>query len=271
MRGVVSAGMVWALEHLGLTQAFDAVYGSSAGAINAAYFLAGQAAVGTTIYYEDINNKRFINLWRAINGKPILDLGYLLDEVAITRKPLDVARVIGAASPLSVMATDAATGRRVILRNFADGRELLAAMRAGATMPIVAGQPAAYGTGRYFDASLTEPIPVPTAEAEGYTHILTLLTRPGIVKRQVSSFDRLFVGPRLRRLSPALAQQYLNRTVPYTALIRCLDAGKGPRGLASVVCVRASIFIPRLECDRAVLMEGAQRGFAAVMSAFDGQ
>ena len=55
---------------------------------------------------------------------------------------------------------------------------------------------------------------------------MTLLTRPGIVQRQVSSFDRLFVGPRLRRLSPALAQQYLNRTVPYTALIRCLDAGK---------------------------------------------
>jgi predicted patatin/cPLA2 family phospholipase len=271
MRGVVSAGMVWALEHLGLTQTFDGVYGSSAGAINAAYFLAGQAAVGTTIYYEDINNRRFINLWRAINGKPILDLGYLIDDVAINRKPLDVARVIGAASPLSVMATDAATGRRAILRNFADGRQLLAAMRAGATMPIVAGQPAVYGTGRYFDASLTEPIPVPTAEAEGYTHILTLLTRPGIVKRRVSSFDRLFVAPRLRRLSPVLAQQYLNRTVPYTALIRCLDAGKGPRGQASVVCVRASIFIPRLECDRTVLMEGAQRGFAAVMSAFDGQ
>ena len=62
MRGVVSAGMVSALEELGLTHAFDAVYGSSAGAINAAYFLAGQARLGTTIYYEDINNARFIDL-----------------------------------------------------------------------------------------------------------------------------------------------------------------------------------------------------------------
>src|SRR5579871_2481947 len=55
MRGVVSAGMVSALEELGLVTAFDAVYGSSAGAINAAYFLAGQARLGTTIYFEDIN------------------------------------------------------------------------------------------------------------------------------------------------------------------------------------------------------------------------
>jgi predicted acylesterase/phospholipase RssA len=52
MRGVVSAGMVSALEELGLGEAFDAVYGSSAGAINTAYFLAGQAAFGTAIYAD---------------------------------------------------------------------------------------------------------------------------------------------------------------------------------------------------------------------------
>ena len=67
MRGVISAGMVSALEDLGLVDAFDAVYGSSAGAINAAYFLAGQARLGTTIYYEDINNAEFIDLARALS------------------------------------------------------------------------------------------------------------------------------------------------------------------------------------------------------------
>jgi predicted acylesterase/phospholipase RssA len=33
------------------------VYGSSAGAINAAYFLAGQARLGTTVYYEDLEDR----------------------------------------------------------------------------------------------------------------------------------------------------------------------------------------------------------------------
>jgi predicted patatin/cPLA2 family phospholipase len=271
MRGVVSAGMVWALEHLGLTQAFDAVYGSSAGAINGAYFLAGQAALGTTIYYEDINNRQFINLWRAVHGRPIVDLGFLIDEVAVRRKPLELARVLAAPSSLSVMATDAATGGRAVFRDFAGGRDLLDAMRAGATMPIVAGQPAAYRTGRYFDASLIEPIPVPTAEAEGHTHILALLTRPGVMRPQPSSFDRWFVRPRLHKLSPALAAQYMNRAKPYAALITCLEGGKGPRGQASVACVRARIDIPKLECDRAILMEGARRGFDSIMSLFDGR
>ena len=44
MRGVISGGALIALERLGLTSAFDEVYGESAGAINACYFLAGEAA-----------------------------------------------------------------------------------------------------------------------------------------------------------------------------------------------------------------------------------
>jgi predicted acylesterase/phospholipase RssA len=43
MRGVVSAGMLAGLEYLTRLPIFDAVYGTSAGAINGAYFLAGQA------------------------------------------------------------------------------------------------------------------------------------------------------------------------------------------------------------------------------------
>src|SRR5947209_1851988 len=64
MRGVVSAGMVAALEQLDLLHSFDVVYGASAGAVSAAYFVAGQARYGTTIFYDDINNRRFIDLRR---------------------------------------------------------------------------------------------------------------------------------------------------------------------------------------------------------------
>jgi len=46
MRGAVSGGALQALHDLGLRDAFDVVYGSSAGAMNATYFLAGQREVG---------------------------------------------------------------------------------------------------------------------------------------------------------------------------------------------------------------------------------
>ena len=141
MRGVVSAGMVSALEELGLTHAFDAVYGSSAGAINAAYFLAGQARLGTTIYYEDINNARFIDLLRALRGRPIVDLAFLLDDVVERRKRLDVDALLAAPSPLTVLATDVRAQAAVALRAFRDRSHAIAALRASATMPVVAGPP----------------------------------------------------------------------------------------------------------------------------------
>lgn len=178
MRGVVSAGMVVALEQMGLLECFDVVYGSSAGAMNGAYLVAGQAAFGAAIYYQNINNRSFIDFLRPLSGRPIVDLDFLVDDVMMGPKPMDTARVISSPVPLVALATDAATGKRHAFRGFTDGRDLLHALRAGATMPIVAGPPYQFRGERYFDALLSEPIPVQIAEDEGCTHILALLTRP---------------------------------------------------------------------------------------------
>jgi predicted patatin/cPLA2 family phospholipase len=271
MRGVVSAGMVSALEALGLTHAFDAVYGSSAGALNAAYFLAGQAAVGTTIYYEDINNLQFINMRRPLVGRPIVNLRFLLDDVALRRKPLDTAKVLSSPSPLAVLATDTTTGECVVLREFPDAASLLNAMRASATMPIIAGLPVAYNNGQYFDASLTEPIPVPSAEADGHTHILVLLTRPADVTHAVTAFDRVFVLPKLRRISPDLAAKYVERGGPYSSLLSQIALGTGPRRHAHVLGIRPRPpVVSKLERRGAVLRNGAKAGYDAVLEAFAG-
>ena len=269
MRGVVSAGMVGALEELGMTHAFDAVYGSSAGAINAAYFLAAQARVGTTIYYEDINNRRFIDLRRPLVGRPIVDLSFLVDEVAARIKPLDCAAVLASSSPFTVMATDVAAASRAALRDFGDGPSLLGAMRAGATMPVIAGPPVRWRGRDYLDASLTEPIPVPLAEADGHTHLLVLLTRPREMPKQLSPLDRWFVLPRLRRLSPPLASLYAARSVPYSALLADIAGGHGPGQTAQVVGLRPEgPAVTKLERSPERLRAGADSGRRAVMRAF---
>ncbi len=269
MRGVISAGMVWALEDLHLTHAFDAVYGSSGGAINAAYFLAGQAGVGTTVYFEDINNRHFIDLRRALVGRPIVDLGFLLDDVATRRKPLAVDRVLAHPTPLSVVATDVEREAAVTLNGFRTPADLFGALRASATMPIVAGGPHVYGGRRYLDASLSEPIPARAAEADGYTHVLVLLTRGPGMRPHPSAFDRYFVAPRLRRISPRLATDYLTRAAPYADLVRILDSGLGPLGHAKVTAIRVTDWpIHKLERRRSILEAGAQRGYEAVIAAF---
>jgi predicted patatin/cPLA2 family phospholipase len=271
MRGVISAGMVSALEHLGLTHAFDAVFGSSAGAINGAYFLAGQAALGTGIYSEDINNRHFIDLVRPLGGRPIVDLGFLMTEVARKRKPLDVDGVLASTCPLIVMATDVVSASRASFRRFANAEALFLALRAGATMPVVAGPPVSVDGRAYLDASLTEPIPVPMAESDGFTHVLALLTRPAAaVPSGTGALDRYYVIPRLERLSPGLAMLYANRSGPYGALLDQIAHGRGPAGRAHVKGLQPTMpEVSKLEKDAARLRAAAQDGFDVVVRAFE--
>lgn len=263
MRGVIAAGMVTALEELGLTHAFDGVFGSSAGAICGAYFLSEQAEVGAKIFTEDINNRRFASRLRTFSRWPIVNLNYLVDEVMVGAKRLDTGRVLASKTPLMVVATDVASAATALLQDFVDGDELRAALRAGATMPIIAGPPHPFRGRRYFDASLTEPIPVPSADRGGFTHIVVLLTRPRGVPRAVSRFDRLVVGPRLARVSAPLAEGYLSRTVPYQTLQDEIASGRTSGG-AVVLGIRPDLTVSKLERDRTRLLAGAASGRAAV-------
>jgi hypothetical protein len=110
---------------------------------------------------------------------------------------------------------------------------------------------------------------VPTAEADGHTHILVLLTRPLHARRSLSLIDRLLVVPRLHRLSPELAEKFAGRGEPYHALLQHIDAGAGPLGRATVVGIRpVGPEISNLERRRDRLQDGAERGFRAVMETF---
>lgn len=268
MRGVVSAGMVSALERLGLLSAFDAVYGSSAGAINGAFFVAGQAAFGTSIYYENINNKRFIDIGRSFGPRPILDLDLLVWNVMRGPKRLDVPRVLESPIQFHSLATDTASGRRVVFRSWIGEEDFLSSLRAGATMPIVAGPPYEYKGGKCWDALLTEPIPARIAEEDGCTHLMVLLTRPaGAAGPRLSFIDRVFILPRLRAVSVPLARRYAARAREYVELLKVLSTGRGPQERAAVLTVApATTVAGKLECDRGRLLAAARAGASAVVA-----
>ena len=270
MRGVVSAGMVVAIQQLGLVQAFDAVYGSSAGAINGAYMLAGQAPFGTTVYYEDINNRNFIDFGRPLHGRPILDLDYLVDDVMTRRKPLDVDAVLRSPVPLHMLATHVSTGDRHLFSSWKDRDDFLRGLRAGASMPVVAGPPYAYRDTHYWDALMTEPIPVRAAEASGFSHIVALLTRPrGHGGPRMSLVDRFVILPRIRAVSPALADRYQVRGREYAELVQSAWHESGPEGRAAVLPIGpTSLVVKKLEKRRDTLVQGAVAGALAVFDAF---
>ncbi len=104
--------------------------GSSAGAINATYYLAEQPE-GVRIYHEDIANKRFVDLNRLMKAgaAPVLDLDFLLGDVMHGIKPLDWDAVLQAEVPLKVVASSLDTLQAEILDDFADKDDLLCCLR----------------------------------------------------------------------------------------------------------------------------------------------
>src|SRR5690242_5407404 len=226
MRGVVSAGMVIGLERLGLLEVFDHVYGSSAGALNGAYFVGGKAAYGTSIYSEEINNRQFISPWR-MAWRPAVDIDFLIDRVLRVTKPLPIDRILASPIPLHVIVTDVATARPRPISSWRDGESLLRTLRGGATMPVLAGPPFEVDGVRLWDpAFFEESIPVAPADAGGATHILVLLTRPAGVRRPtLTPFERFYMVPAIRRVSPALADAYATRDAAYARVMDQIDSG----------------------------------------------
>jgi predicted patatin/cPLA2 family phospholipase len=175
MRGVFSCGGGIALELLGLSRVFDEVYACSSGAINAAYFVAGQAAYSVSIYYDEVNNRKFINPLRLNN---ILNMDFLFDEVIKKRKPLDVERVLSSPSKLRISITDANTGAGFLIDAQDRRYALLDSLRASATHPLLSERTRRLGDRECFDGGFANPLPVQDAIDNGCTDVLALFTRP---------------------------------------------------------------------------------------------
>jgi predicted patatin/cPLA2 family phospholipase len=177
MRGAYVAGMLRALDRAGLVPAFDEVYGASSGGFSGAAFLTGAAAACAASYPEDLCTDVFINMRRLGTRRPVVALDHLVHDVLGDRKPLAWHELGHTPAPLRVVATDAAD----LTAHTLDGMETVAdwqrALRASASIPLLAGPPISYGGRRWVDGSIAEPLAMARALGGGATHVLVLLCR----------------------------------------------------------------------------------------------
>jgi predicted patatin/cPLA2 family phospholipase len=260
MRGVIAAGAVTALDELDLAQRFDAVYGISAGAFNAAYMLAGQAAMGTSIYFEDLPTARFVSRRRILMGRRPMALDYTIDEIVAHRKRLDVAAVQAAAPEFHVLAT--CLEHKELHRPHGP---LLEQLRAAGRVPLLAGPPVHLNGCRLYDGGLLDPLPVDLAIREGATHVVVLRTRPdgpSVVRHE--HVERAMLAW-LRRAHPETRSMPVMPGDRYQRQLAALPAGLTNRGDVLIqVLVPPPPGVSQSEMNPAVLRAGAWRGLAAV-------
>lgn len=271
MRGVVSGGMLAGLEQMGAVRGFDAVYGASAGAVGAPFFLAGQAIYGLEIYYAHLNDGGFISYRRALTGSPVLSLDYLLETLLQGDKRLDVDRALGHPVELKIAASAIDRQRCELLEGFGSPEALYEALRAAVSLPFVTGNPVEIDGRRFMDTAVTQPIPYPAALADGCTHLLCLLSRPaGTEDRAPNIWKRVTFGRALRGLSDQLAALYEDRAYLYDALVQELtwsteDPGDEPPYLCGLAVRTEEAEVGSFERDTDELLRGGKAGYTSAV------
>lgn len=271
MRGVVTAGMASGLELLGLRDVFDVVFGASSGAANGAFWVAGQGVYGTTTYYDWLSRREFIDLRRPLERRPVLLLEYVLGYVFRREVVFDWAAFKGSPVELRVIAADM-TGQAAVLSGFRDQDDLFEALRASASIPLVAGlHPAQYRGRALWDAAAVDAYGINSAAKDGCTHLVVLRSRPAGAERQLNLFERLVTVPYLRRYSAALADAYRWRFDPEVNGLAYLersrtDPNARPRAM-DIQVPGGTPTVGRLASDRRALVDAARTGMAATFAA----
>jgi predicted patatin/cPLA2 family phospholipase len=276
MRGSVSGGMVLALEELGLRGAFDAVYGSSAGTLNAMWFASGRVRDGIPTWTDPALVNALIRRRRVLAGRPMVDLTGLVERRYEQLSPGLFRAVLESPVELHPIATDISTGHAADLHDhIADERSVRLAIRASAHLPLLAGPPVPLNGRRFVDAGLAAAIPFQIAIDQGATHVLVLRSRrEGELTKPTTGRSAAAVARALRRVDPAVARAYLSRAEREAAdeatLARiCADPDHRPH-VMSIRPFPGSPVPSRLTRDAALVGEALEQGRRALHAALGG-
>jgi len=268
MRGILSGGGVVALAHLGYREVFDEVYATSAGVMNASYFLAGQTAAGITIYYEDLADKRFWNPRRF--WKP-LDVDYIFRDVVVSQKPLNTAAIMKARSRLLVSAIDVRAGEGKLIDTRETKTPLLQVLKAATAIPVLYNRTVEVDGVPCIDGGLAIPFPIQHAIDRGCTDILVLLTRPPAYRTSAPGRSHTFLFRSFIRGDKRKMTAIFANSAAASAAARDLALGVTPpsRDVNIVtVCPEAPELIHRTSRDPKVMRHGAWEYGRKVLRAF---
>ncbi len=270
MRGTYSIAALTALDEAGYRGRFADVFGTSAGALNSAYFLAGQARQGISIYVEHLSNTRFINprrFWR------VIDIDYLVDEVLTRRCPLDVNAVLAAQARLYIGLASAKSGEMVWADN--SGRwPLLEVLRATAALPVVFGHEIPINGDCFVDGGLHASVPLFRALEAGYQNVVVVMTRPSDFQAPgmnpvIGMATRL--AARLKGHSPIIVRQLGRKDDELDRVLERLRASERDDERRIWVIAPSQPIAGRLTNDRNILRHTADVGHDDAVAVLTGQ
>jgi predicted patatin/cPLA2 family phospholipase len=157
-------------------------------------------------------------------------------------------------------------------RSIRDPATLRLALRASATLPLLAGPPVELDGRRLLDAGLSAAIPFRAALADGATHVLVLRSRrQGETAEPPGGLSGALMVRALRRIDPAVARAFVTRAEREAKDEEFLaDRDADPASTPHVLSIRPAPDSPvpgRLERDIEIVRGGLYAGQQAALAA----
>ncbi|MFC1591913.1 patatin family protein [Thermodesulfobacteriota bacterium] len=264
MRGIFAAGALHAFSDRGYFP-WKLIIGTSAGAITATVYAAGQIHLLRDVFFTDLLSGNFVqlsNLFRS--SKHVIDLDRLVEKLFHHDEALNL-RALRRGCPVLVTATRFHTEKppeTVFLHSKKD--DLRQALKASAALPIFYSGFVTCSNQQLLDGGILNAIPYSKALKMGYREedILVVVTRKkGFRKRPLSLGYRTFYEsyyrePQYRHLLEAIKNQYL-------AYNKFLDSLEHEHKKIDVIYPPDDFRVDRLTKDAKKIIDGFEQGIQA--------
>jgi predicted patatin/cPLA2 family phospholipase len=174
MNGSYTGGSLLGFHLLGACRIFDAVYATSAGAINSAHFLSGVGHLKAATYYKALADGRFYTPWRI--QMPV-DIDFVFDVVLRKEIPLEMDRVANSNTPFKVAVLNCEECAGEMKTVSGTGDLAWNTLKAAVAMPVVYNKKIRLPGGLYVDGGMAIPYPLLEAINDGMTDLVVLLGR----------------------------------------------------------------------------------------------
>ena len=193
-----SAGALFALSKEHKIEEPEILVGSSGSAGSLAYFCAGQHESIKNVWIKHMLNKNIINFFRF---NKIVDIDYIIDEIARNIEPLDTKKIKDSKTKLFISATNYRTGIVEYFSGKEDKEILFEALKASKAIPIAYNKKIKIGEDYYIDGEIGSPIEksIEKAIKEGANKIIVINnSTESKVAGLLFKFYSLFVNFNLR-------------------------------------------------------------------------
>ncbi len=257
MKCAYSAGVLDIFLDEGIS--FDYCIGVSAGAANAASFLAGQRERNMRYYTEHVKDPRYISLGNFIKTGSLFGLQYIYGDMTNEGgvDPLDYDAYHNNPTEAYLPATDVLTGQPRYFNKNEMERNSYQPIMASCALPV-ACKPISYEGHMYYDGGVSDSIPLQHALDHGCDRLVVIFSKPRGFRMEPQGF-RLGYTLALKNKYPKIVDALNHRHEVYNREMELADALEKEGKLVSY-CPSPDVKISTYTTDPAITMQLYENG-----------